>query len=786
MIKSMKLSAKLIWGFSFLTLIGAIIGIFAMTQIKAIDDADTKMYKQMTVPLGEIGDMINYFQRMRVNSREVLIAETIEDKNKYINRFNELSEEFNKVAASFKSTLFSEAGKEIFKDMMKYKELYVIEATKVFDAWLANDKFTALMIMYGTAGDANKEVQKHIDEMQASKIGFAKQTAVENNEMAEMAFIVMTILIILGIIVSALLAFFIIKGVMRQLGADPMEVQAIANKVADGDLSSRIELKAGDNSSLLYSMEQMSKAILAMVNESKALAQAGVEGKLDKRADASQYKGEFKAVVSGVNATLDAVIGPLNVAAEYVDRISKGDIPPVITDNYNGDFNEIKQNLNQCITAVRLLVEDAAMLAKAAEEGRLSTRADAGRHQGDFRKIVQGVNNTLDFVIKPIDETLTVLEALSEGNLTERVRGNFAGDHAKLKEKLNLTLDSLPLDETMKVMKEVADGDLSIKMEGNYKGDSLQLKESVNDTIESLNNILKQVVQTVEEVTRGAMQVSDASTALSQGATEQAASLEEITSSMSEIGSQTRLNAENANMANSLSFDARDSAEKGNNEMAALNSAMNEINDSSKNISKIIKVIDEIAFQTNLLALNAAVEAARAGRHGKGFAVVAEEVRGLAARSATAAKETAELIENSIKTVDRGSTIAMKTGEALEEIKNASIKVADIISEINTSSNEQAQAISQINEGLTQIDKVTQTNTASAEESASASEQLSSQATLLRDLISKFKLDNSSSSYSSNSYRRKSIGSNQSKMLSGRHSHQPEEVIDLDMDFDFE
>jgi methyl-accepting chemotaxis protein len=227
---------------------------------------------------------------------------------------------------------------------------------------------------------------------------------------------------------------------------------------------------------------------------------------------------------------------------------------------------------------------------------------------------------------------------------------------------------------------------------------------------------------------------------MSQGATEQASSLEEITSSINEIAAQTRQNAENASLANRLAGEARESAEKGNGQMSQMVGAMQEINASSQSISKIIKVIDEIAFQTNLLALNAAVEAARAGRHGKGFAVVAEEVRSLAARSAKAARETAEMIEGSAKKVEGGMHIASLTAEALKQIVAAAARVSDLVAEIAASSNEQAQGVAQISTGLGQIDQVTQQNTAHAEESASAAEELSSQSIMMLQLIGTFKL----------------------------------------------
>jgi methyl-accepting chemotaxis protein len=243
-----------------------------------------------------------------------------------------------------------------------------------------------------------------------------------------------------------------------------------------------------------------------------------------------------------------------------------------------------------------------------------------------------------------------------------------------------------------------------------------------------------------EQISGGADQISDTSQQLSQAATEQASSLEEITSSMTEMGSRTKHNADNAVQVNQLTDQARQVAEKGNSQMRDMVDAMGDINSSAQDISKIIKVIDEIAFQTNLLALNAAVEAARAGQHGKGFAVVAEEVRNLAARSAKAASETATLIEGSVAKAGNGSRIAEDTAGALDEIVTSISKVSDLVGEISASSDEQAQGISQISIGLSQIDEVTQQNTSNAVECAATSEELAAQANDLREMLARFTL----------------------------------------------
>ncbi|MBN2427301.1 MAG: methyl-accepting chemotaxis protein [Deltaproteobacteria bacterium] len=285
---------------------------------------------------------------------------------------------------------------------------------------------------------------------------------------------------------------------------------------------------------------------------------------------------------------------------------------------------------------------------------------------------------------------------------------------------------------------EIADGDLTSEVQLASPKDKLGL--ALRNMTGKLNQVLGQVQVAGEQIASGSAQVSDSSQSLSQGATEQASSLEEISSSMTEMGSQTKQNAENATQASQLSSQARDAARKGNSQMQEMMKAMDDINESGQNISKIIKVIDEIAFQTNLLALNAAVEAARAGQHGKGFAVVAEEVRNLAARSAQAAKETADLIEGSVSKAENGVGIAQQTAAALDEIVSSITKTTDLIAEIAAASNEQAQGIGQISQGLNQIESVVQQNTANAEESAAASEELAGQADHLRQQLQQFQL----------------------------------------------
>lgn len=314
-----------------------------------------------------------------------------------------------------------------------------------------------------------------------------------------------------------------------------------------------------------------------------------------------------------------------------------------------------------------------------------------------------------------------------------------------------------------RIAEEVAKGNLTVSITPRSEKDIMG--KALRDLIQDTNNVMGNIIDSAVQVTTGSQQVASASQGIAQGSTEQASALQQINASIDEIADKTKVNASEANEANTLVQDAKKSAVQGNVQMKEMIDAMSEINRSSENISKIIKVIDDISFQTNILALNAAVEAARAGEHGKGFAVVAEEVRNLAAKSSSAASETAEMIEDSIRKVETGSKLAEETEKALDEIVAAVDRIVSLISDIARSSNEQATAISQIDQAIGQVSQVVQTNSATSEECAAASEELANQVLRVKDLLGKYRLNYVSGSYTDPGYSSYTAASDENEKI---------------------
>lgn len=465
-----------------------------------------------------------------------------------------------------------------------------------------------------------------------------------------------------------------------------MRVVEVVKQYAEGNFSQDMDKLPGKKAQITQAIDGVKQNLQSMQSEIMALVNEAVEGNLSARANSSKFNYEFKAMLDGINQTLDAVVGPLNVAAKYVADIAQGEVPPRITDNYNGDFNVIKNNLNTCIDAINALVADATMLAQEAVEGRLTARADTSKHKGDYRSIVQGINGILDGII-------------------------------------------LPLNEAMEVLTFVEQGDLTYKITGDCKGQLKTFKDTVNNTISKLSKTINEVAGSATQLNTAADQISATSQTLSQSANEQAASVEETSASIEQMAASIFQNSENAKITDAMAGKAAQEASVGGTAVKDTVEAMKEIADK-------ISIIDDIAYQTNMLALNAAIEAARAGDHGKGFAVVAAEVRKLAERSQIAAHQIGELAVSSVKTAETA-------GKLLDEIVPSISKTSDLVQEIAAASQEQSLGVSQINTAVGQMNQITQQNAAASEELAATAEQMSSQTEQLQLLMSFFKVKTS-------------------------------------------
>jgi methyl-accepting chemotaxis protein len=355
--------------------------------------------------------------------------------------------------------------------------------------------------------------------------------------------------------------------------------------------------------------------------------------------------------------------------------------------------------------------------------------------------VIEFNNSTLEVATE--QEINGVIHAASQGNFQQRINlEDKTGFFRTFSQSLNKIMDfnQRAIEDMMHIIAALADGDLTQKIENDYVGAFEQLKSDINTTIDKLTEIMTALLQTAAAVNTAAEEISQGNMSLSQRTEEQASSLEETATSMEEMTSTVQKNTENARQATHLAFNAKSLAEQGGDVVGAAIGAMTEISNSSKKITEIIRVIDEIAFQTNLLALNAAVEAARAGEHGRGFAVVASEVRNLAQRSAAAAREIKGLIEESAAKVEEGTKLTNKSGETLKEIVMAVKKVSEIITEIAAASQEQSAGIHQINKAIAQMDEMTQKNAALVEEAAMASSAMKEQAQSLEEQVAFFKV----------------------------------------------
>jgi methyl-accepting chemotaxis protein len=519
---------------------------------------------------------------------------------------------------------------------------YFSTGKRIVDS-LANQKSGSIDSSLSEFGTIGSQLRERLKKYTESKDA-AFQTGITEVTKTANFYAYFTIWVSLG---TMLLAGILAICLGRSIGKPLKEIASIAQRVAVGDLTNRVEIsKRGDEVGTLYR--------------------------------------SFQSLIEYIKGLSGAIEG-----------LSRNDLSVNIEPKSPQDMLSI--NIQRTIQTLRDLAEETKNMTKFALEGDLGQRGEASKFQGVYADVVKGMNTTFEAVVAPFNETAAALEKLAAHDLTARVSGS-------------------------------------------YRGDFERIKQAMNTAGTNLAQALSQVASASQQITAVSGQISGSSQALSSSATAQASSLEEVSSSLQEMSSMTKQNASNAKEARSLSDGARGTAAKGVDSMKRLSEAINRIKASSDSTAKIVKTIDEIAFQTNLLALNAAVEAARAGDAGKGFAVVAEEVRNLAMRSAEAAKNTSNLIEESVKNAEGGVSINQEVLANLREINEQVNKVSEVMAEIASASDQQSQGIDQITTAVQQMSDMTQQNAANSEESAASALELDNLAHKMQKMVDAFQL----------------------------------------------
>jgi methyl-accepting chemotaxis protein len=507
--KNLKLSTTLIGGFVVVALFSLLVGLFGIRNMSIIDQMAEDLYERELMGISHVKEAnINLIYIGR-DWRNALLASNADDRAKAkaaaAEHVKVVKERMDKARGMF----VTEEGKAAVKKVDESFPLYVATLDRMLalaDKSAMNAKSEDMAVLMASLGNAANLVDDEMTKLSDSKEQLAKKAAAETTALYQSSKLLMLLFSFGSLALGITIGVVLTRRIQKQVGGEPADIATLATQFAAGDLSAKVDVKAGDQGSILKALAGMQTSVKAMTDDAIMLSKAAVDGKLATRADASKHQGDYRKIVSGVNDTLDAVISPLNVTAKYVDDISKGVIPPIITDTYNGEFNVIKTNLNNMVRMMSELLAQTDIIIKGAAEGQLDKRANAELFVGGWNQLVKGVNEAITNIVDPLNVTADYVDKVAKGVIPPVITTEYRGQYNVIKINLNnmVRMMSELLAQTDIIIKGAAEGQLDKRANADlFVGGWNQLVKGVNEAITNIVDPLNVTAEYVDRIAKG-------------------------------------------------------------------------------------------------------------------------------------------------------------------------------------------------------------------------------------------------------------------------------------------